>query len=517
MAEKDIGKTTPDSVDAGREPTSPADGPLFATEIPPAPSNKPAPIVWIGMGGLVIVALFVVFVLPSIVSEYELPLERRADATPVSNGATSNSTTAISPFQEAQRSIQRKEAQDVLAELLDIQRQLDEKQVDQWGQVDYSESLAQASIGDEYYRSQDFILAAESYAAARDRLVALNESIPTVLSQTLIDAEKALLEGNASVASQKFQLALVLDPDNEAARIGSTRAATLDEVRSLLETADDQLRSGELEQARSNYRAALSLDSFNDYARQQISAVSARITENEFARIMSSGYALLESGEPEQAITAFERAAAIGINQDQASAAIVQAENEIANAEITRLRAAIFTAETTENWQQAVNLYDQVLAIDANLVFAIEGRDYAAKRAQLDRLLVSAIANPERFSEPAVFEETRDVYFTGRAIEPAGTKLQQQLDELQTLLENSQIPVEIRLVSDNRTDVTVLRVGSLGVFEETSLSLKPGVYVAIGKREGYREVREEFTVGFGRTPDAVVVRCDEPVVASTRR
>ena len=84
------------------------------------------------------------------------------------------------------------------------------------------------------------------------------------------------------------------------------------------------------------------------------------------------------------------------------------------------------------------------------------------------------------------------------------------------LLENSQVPIEIALVSDNLTDVTLQRIGNLGNFEQTAVSLKPGRYVAVGRRPGYREVREEFTVGFGLTPSTVLVQCVERVVATNR-
>ena len=94
--------------------------------------------------------------------------------------------------------------------------------------------------------------------------------------------------------------------------------------------------------------------------------------------------------------------------------------------------------------------------------------------------------------------------------------LSSQLDELQALLENSQVPVRIEFLSDTFTEVTLLRIGTLGVFSETTLDLKPGNYVAVGRRPGYRDVREEFTVGFGQAPDAVVVQCDERVVTSNR-
>ena len=206
----------------------------------------------------------------------------------------------------------------------------------------------------------------------------------------------------------------------------------------------------------------------------------------------------------------------MGVNAEEAIAAITQTENEVANAQISAIQTRINAAEAQEEWHTAVTEYDNVLAIDANLVFAINGRDYASKRAQLDDLLVGSIETPDRFYEADVFQQVLDIYYTGRAIESPGPRLVDQLDRLQVLLETSQVPLDIRMVSDNLTDVAILRIGNLGLFEETMVSLKPGRYVAVGKRIGYREVREEFVVGFGQTPDEVVVQCSERIVATNR-
>lgn len=511
MSDKDVDKI--DSVDLVQNDNS-----VFLNQAATAKADKPSPLVWVGLGGLVLLALLVIFVLPTIVSEYELPLERRAEVAtaPVAPSAA-NTASAISPFEEAQRSLQRKEAQDALAELLANQAELDALDVASWGQSDYDAALERASIGDEYYRTQDFILARQSYEEGRDGLQALLESVPSVLEQALIEAERALIDLDSAAALENYSLALLLDPENETAQIGQQRALSLDDVRVLLREAEDLFEDGELQQALASYQQVLNLDSYNEVAAQKVNEVSRLITENEFAQIMSSGYALLQQGEPEQAIAAFQRAARLGIRQAEAQAAITQSENEIANTEINRLRELIATAERNEQWQEAVNQYDKVLAVDGNLLFAINGRDYAEKRAQLDRLLEQAIANPERFSDNAVFEQTLDVYYTGRAIENPGPRLVAQLDDLQGFLENSQVPLEISFVSDNQTDVTLLRIANMGSFEQTSMSLKPGRYVAVGKRDGYREVREEFTVGFGLTPESVVVQCNERIVSSSRR
>lgn len=510
MQDKDVDKIDPVNFDHN-------DNSVFLNQAVATAAEKPSPWVWIGLGGLLLLALLVIFVLPSVVSEYELPLERRADLaeTPMVETAAV-AASAISPFEEAQRALQRKEAQDVLAELLAKQGELDALDVAQWGQQEYDAALEQASIGDEYYRAQDFMLARESYEAGRDGLQTLIQTVPTVVEQTLIEGERALIELNATQARAKYTLAALLDPENEAARIGEQRALTLDAVKALITEAEELEEDGELQQALANYNQALGLDSYNEIAAQKVTQVALRITENDFAQIMSTGYGLLQQGEPEQAISEFQRALTLGIKQEEAQAAITQTENEIANTQIVRLRELITSAEQREQWQEAVDEYDSVLAIDSNLLFAIDGRDYANRRAGLDRLLEEGVANPERFSEDAVYEETLGWYWVGRDIPEPGPRLLGQLDSLEKFLENSQVPITITFRSDSLTDVTLLRISEMGVFEQTSLLLKPGRYVAVGKRSGYRDVREEFTVGFGLTPETVIVQCNERISSAGR-
>lgn len=510
MPETDIDKIEPVDFDLEQSP-------LFSTPAPAVNSNKPSTRTWVILASLVIVALLVIFVLPTVVTEYELPLERRVAATEPSLPVQGAAANAISPFEEAQRALQRKEAQDVLAELLAKQGELDLLAVSQWGQLDYESALEQASIGDEYYRTQEFGLARDSYSAGRDGLIDLYESIPSVLAQTLITADLAFEQGDAATALEAYALALILDPENAAASRGLARAETLEEVSQLIADAAAALKDEELERAKQIYQQVLSLDNLHDHASNQIAVVDDLLIQSEFSSIMSEGYSLLEQDDPEQAIAFFQQASLLGVNQEQALAAITQTENEVANFTINQIREVITLAEAEEQWQLAVDEYDKVLAIDGNLLFATNGRDYADKRARLNELLVQALDNPERFAEDAVFEQTRDVYFTGRAIDPPGEVLQRQLDSLQPLLESSQVPIDVQLRSDNFTEVSLLRIADLGTFEQTSLSLKPGNYVAVGRRSGYREVREEFTVGFGLTPGSVVVRCEERIATNVRR
>jgi hypothetical protein len=51
----------------------------------------------------------------------------------------------------------------------------------------------------------------------------------------------------------------------------------------------------------------------------------------------------------------------------------------------------------------------------------------------------------------------------------------------------------------------------MGAFRRKELRLKPGRYVALGVRDGFRDVRREFVVLPGGTPVVIDVRCTEAV------
>lgn len=502
-------------------------------QVPPPPLDQFAPQnpsqppwVWAGMGALVLLALFVIFVLPGIVQDYELPLERRVEESlataPVA--PQQRAETGVSPFLEAQRARERKEAQDVLAELLDTQSQLDALQVEQWAKMAYDSALALALEGDESYRVQEFGSARDAYQQALAQLSATLASVPTVLEQTLISGEQALIARDATTAIANYELATLLEESlvdlaagigSNDAQIGLTRAQALEELIDLLDSAERA--AGNPARQVEILEQAVNLDPYSTEAAQALARARADRLQEHFAAMMSEGYTQLQAGSPQEAIARFEAAATLGVNENEARAAIAQTETEITNAKIAELQRRALDSEAREAWQEAVEDYDAIVAIDANLPTINRALDYVEKRARLDALLIASLDTPERFAEQAVFDETRDIYFTGRAIEDAGPRLIAQLDELQTLLENSQVPLSIRFISDGLTDVTVLRVTELGTFEQTRLDLKPGTYAAVGRRAGYREVREEFTVGFGLTPAVVIVRCNEAISTALGR
>ncbi len=479
----------------------------------------PSPIVWLMLGVLSLLALAVIFVLPGVVQEYELPFTPRADVAEVSLpvAATAVNSNPISPFEEAQRALQRKEAQDVLASLLTRQAELQSLNVEDWAAEEYRAALEFARLGDEAYRTQEFSQAAEQYRSSDAALQTLQNGLPRIFADVMAEGTAALEAGEAALASEKFSQALTMRPQDSDAQLGAQRASTLDQVEALLRDAESLAARADYEAAEGRLREAVTLDQYHDSARTMLAEVRTQISENAFARVMSEGFAALQAGNSETAIAAFERALAMRPGSQQAQEAITQTRGQLAVNQITGHQNTARALEAEERWEAAVAEYDGALAIDANLIFAIEGKDYAQKRLQLDRLLQSAIEQPGRLSDAAVHEQAVQVYYTGLQLESQGPRLQQQLGELETLLAQAQVPVDVQIVSDNVTEVTLYQVGVLGRFESQVLSLKPGQYVAVGTRPGYRDVRTEFEVCFDGRSAPVTIACTEEVVAVNRR
>ncbi len=493
--------------------------PARASKSESAATGMPSLVVWIMMGVLVLLALAVIFVLPGVVEEYELPFTPRAAVTEPLIPASGNNPALnpISPFEEAQKARQRAEAQDVLASLLARQSELRALNVTDWAAEDYQAAVDSAQLGDEAYRTQQFSDARGYYQSTDAAMQVLQERAPEVFANAMSEGTAALGADNGALADEKFTLALALRPDSREAQNGLQRAHTLDQVIELMQQAADARAQGNFDQAQTLLQQAVSLDRAHTVANAQLAQVRTQISNNAFTNVMSQGFASLQAGDSEAAIAAFERALVMRPGSQQALEAITQTRDQLAVSQITRHRNSATEFAAEEQWEAAVNAYDAALAVDPNLVFAVDGKDYAQKRLQLDRLLENAINQPQRLADTAVHEQTVQVYYTGRQLENPGPRLEGQLDQLEGLLQTAQIPVEVQIISDNMTEVTLYQVGVLGKFERQTLSLKPGQYVVVGTRPGYRDVRAEFAVGFDNRSAPVTIACTEEVVAVNRR
>jgi hypothetical protein len=145
------------------------------------------------------------------------------------------------------------------------------------------------------------------------------------------------------------------------------------------------------------------------------------------------------------------------------------------------------------------------------LLFAQTGLERAKARAGLDAKLANLIDNPTLLFGDDVLADARALVQVAAAEQQKGPRLTSQIEKLGQLVELAAQPLPVRLESDQLTTVTLYRVGALGAFTAKDLELRPGTYTVIGSRNGYRDVRQTFTVRPGRSLEPISVVCVEPI------
>jgi tetratricopeptide (TPR) repeat protein len=224
---------------------------------------------------------------------------------------------------------------------------------------------------------------------------------------------------------------------------------------------------------------------------------------------MSEALAAIEAGRWEAARSALDRAAELRPQAPEIADARARVDDGERRRVLSSTLERAATLEGEAAWREAEQAYRSVLERDPTNATAISGQRRVAARADLDEALAYHIDNPGRLSQDEVFEEATELLEQARMTTPADPKLDEQVRQLSEIVRWASTPIPVVLESDGLTEVVVYRVGELGRFSRRELSLRPGVYTAVGRRDGFRDVRVRIEVPTTPSGQPVLIACRE--------
>jgi tetratricopeptide (TPR) repeat protein len=405
----------------------------------------------------------------------------------------------------------KQEAEEQRAKLDERMQKLRVRAVEQWGDQDYIKAVAEFAAGDKDFAAREYVTAAEHLRNIDPLLTSLEKRAPEILAAQLKLGAAALQEGRSQDAKAAFELAIKLDPDNQAGSRGLQRATTLDEVLSTVANAERMEKEGDLTGAATAFSKALALDSEAPRAATGLARIQARVAGDAFASAMAQGFSALAKADYASARSAFDAADKIRPNAPEVAQALRQVEQEQRTRVIAAKLETARGSESQERWLEALQEYQAVLQLDSTVAAAQEGTARVTPRSNLNQELEQYLTQPERLFSQPVRAAARETLQRAGAIQAPGPLLKRQIATLNDWLSRADAPVQIALQSDNVTSVTIYRIGELGTFAERSLQLAPGSYTVVGTRPGYRDVRRELIVRPGTALPPVVIRCEEKI------
>jgi hypothetical protein len=476
-------------------------------KLPASPHSKPANTQKIIIGVLLLVAGLVILVLPNLVSKPWIADTSESVTPPMA-------TIAITPSKFAENTQYRQSSQMALATIITVRDRLNDQSVELWADFEYRQAMALIKLGDDQYIQGNYSESLDTYKRSLGQFNSLEELGQVRLAQALTDGLFAIENASTadlSIAEDAARLAVAIDPDSQQAQMLAQRATVLPQVIEHLQAGDRRLASKQFEAAKSAYQQAANQDSQHLRAAEALDSIEKTIIRERFRGYMSTGFKALDQDNFVAANHAFNSARGLYNSDPAVAQALSQVTTRQSQIAVSLQMQEAAGYEKDERWSAALEIYQSLLSTDPSLIEVKIRTITVNVRADLDSQINIVLADPLKLASSKVYRRAQKLLEDARSISMQSPLLSRQIIDLDKVLRLSRTSVEVVLQSDNLTDVTLFRVKKFGVFEETSVSLKPGRYTVAGKRLGFRDVRIEFTITGEPYPASILVSCTEVI------
>lgn len=433
--------------------------------------------------------------------------------SPVENASPTNGLpegTAVT-MSTAEKLLAKERAESALSGYLEAKRTLDELAVQAWGGSAFAEILAQVHEADNQFSAEDYLSAAGSYEVARQAAAALAAGADEAFVDLVNQGHEALARADGPTAQNLFDAALAIRADDETARIGSRRAATIDQASALFRTGLANEKDGLYELAMIDFGEALQLDPHFDEIKGALQRVEEQLRDTAFQDAMSGALEALKEKAFPKAREYVLQAQALKPEAPEVRDALYRITEAERAERINTLHAAARVAEAAEKWDEAHAVYREILAIDTTIEFARDGADRCSQYRRLTLQMAQFADQLELLAAPEARASARNLLAEVESLTRDVPGLEALATRLARALTLAETKVPVRLRSDGSTRVDVYQVGRFPPFKNQTLELLPGSYTIVGHRDGFRDVRLELRVPPGEESVQATVICRERI------
>lgn len=488
-------------IDDLRPPEEPRTAPSDAAKKPADNSNSK---LWLQLGAVVTILLLVLLVLPSMIAEPDSS-QPLATTEPQSGVLTGNSPQSTASGQL------REDAGQALQDFLHSQVTPDLHNAGIWASDDWQLAVNTAARGDKEFGRENFAPALQAYRDAGAQLQNILLNREETLRQNLATGWQYLQANAVDEASGAFERVIAMQSDHQQAHLGLERAAVREQVLEIVVTARQAEATGSLQLAAQAYSQALQLDPLYTLAQEALEKVEVELQILAFQDSMGRALQALDRGDFAEVEKALQAAAQIR----PADPAIKDTRERLSSArrqaKLGNFRHQAEQAASSEDWNAAADNYRRALAIDSQAAFARNGLARAQKKQQLHQQLDHYLADTARLFSDDPLENAGKLLAANPQTVIDEPLLSDKLAKLEQAVSLASIPVELLIISDNLTQVTIYKVGRLGSFTQKQLSLRPGKYTVTGSRQGYRDVHIVIELKPGMSDQTVTIRTGKPI------
>lgn len=381
----------------------------------------------------------------------------------------------------------------------------------QWNAAARDEILAAREAAVTAFTAGDYSSAISKIENATAQARTEISSRNTAFQSAFKHAENAYGDDDYDAASVNINEALRFQPNDTGALALSNKIGRLPDVLELVQKAVTARIENNLELEADLLRQIISLAPERESIQQRLKAVMSQINEARYARFISNGMKAVAERKLGPATKNLNDAKAIFAGRDEISILSKQVATLKRELEAETFIANGINASANDDWETAAQLFSRAGKVLPNDKQASDGLQLATTIIDLKTNVDRHLASPKRLSSKNVAGSVKFTLEKAKTFEAFSPSLKTKANELSALLVSYSTPVDITVVSDGLTHVSVRSVGQVGTVARKVIQLKPGTYSFEGKRIGYKSKLIQVDIPPGTTPVTVEVVCDEPI------
>ena len=316
---------------------------------------------------------------------------------------------------------------------------------------------------------------------------------------------------DAQGARAHIDYALSLNNRSQEALNLKDRIEALPEVLELIRQASVARTENNLEAEKRFSEQIIALDPDRSFYRERIAEIEALLNERRFEDSVVRGLDANRGNNLSGLQAAYSEAKSIFPNREETknlAGMVVALKQKIAFDNFMQKGG---NAMEADDWQAALREYENASAIYPNSKDARDGLDISrsilAKKQQIAALMI----RPERLSNDAVKTDALDALQNSAVLGALSGSLKQEAEGLAKEIERWNRQIDILIISDEITSVSVKGVGRVGQVSSYKIRLKPGSYILEGKREGFKTKLVPITIDPDDTMIEIEVITDERI------
>ena len=323
-------------------------------------------------------------------------------------------------------------------------------------------------------------------------------------------ADIALAELDFIKARSLFEKALTIDASNSVAKQGLSKLAPLEKFSTEIKSVQSLREAGELDKALEQIDELIAQDSNNPFLKDERGLIEANISELKQEAILKRVDAAEAEGDLIAAIAGLKEAIALRADPELSSR-LTQLKKKEKAARLELLLETGYNALKAGSYAAAKQAYEDAVALVPKSEEAQTGLKKASNLYLANIRYSQNIDSAAKYLSEGRFPLAGKFFNDAMASRPSNLTISQIEEEsrIRKDLAAQNREVSVRLVSDNKTYVSLIGVFAPEQFREKEIKLFPDVYKLKGTRRDHQPVEVEIQVDTRLGPQTTEIICTE--------